>query len=118
MDLKPYIALLFFLVFIGKFLIVDAKILVAVLDTNEISYVNPYCKNRDGKANQGQTQENSFEASGDMAFQMDSICNALFKFEVFAWESKIIVEEPKMDSYYNTSIPEPVQDRFYPPPRA
>jgi len=117
MTLNSYIAIFFSVIFFGKFLVMDSKILVA-FDADEIAYVNPFCE----KQNVKKQGNNSFEALTEddktLNLSIDSFCNAPFKFEFFTWESGIISEETRVYAHHTPSLPESSKDRFYPPPRA
>jgi hypothetical protein len=52
MNWKSYIAVLFAFIFFGKFLVMDSKFLVILLDADEIVYVNPFCKMKNAKINE------------------------------------------------------------------
>lgn len=117
MHLKPYIAILFALMFFGKFLVMDSKILVLILDADEIAYVNPFCKKKNSKLHKDK-QESFSQDSNKFNISINSFCNTPFKFEVFTWESRIITEETRAYANHTPSLPESAKDSFYPPPRA
>lgn len=118
MTVKSYIAIFFLVVFFGKFLLMDSKILVAIFEADEIAYVNPFCKKQNVKIQANSLQEALAEDHKPLDLIIDSFCNATFKFEVFTWESEIITEETRTYTHYTPSLPESSKDRFYPPPRA
>lgn len=118
MNCKPSIAILFALVFFGKFLVIDSKILVAVFDAGEVAYVNPFCKKQNAIIKANNSQDALAEDNNSLNLTIDSFCNAPFKFEMFTWESRIINEETRAYAYHTPSLPESAKDRFYPPPRA
>ncbi|WP_189603374.1 hypothetical protein [Salinimicrobium marinum] len=116
MNVKPYIAVFFAFLFFGKFLVMDSKILVAILDANEIAYVNPLCKKQHTK--NAETDHKSFSQDSDrLNITIDSFCNTPFQFEIYNWEQKIIPEESREYAYHTPPLPESVQERFYPPPK-
>lgn len=117
MNYKSYIAILFAIVFFGKFLVMDSKLLVVILDADEIAYINPFCKKQNAKID-GKDFQKSFNAdSNHLNIIMDSFCNAPFKFEVYNWEYRILSEESRAYAYHTPSLPQSNLDRFYPPPR-
>ncbi|NJY64305.1 hypothetical protein HC174_16300 [Salinimicrobium sp. CDJ15-81-2] len=118
MNLNSYIAIFFSVIFFGKFLVMDSKILVAVFDADEIAYVNPFCKKQNVKTQGNNSAEALAEDKESMDLTIDSFCNAPFKFEVFTWESRIIPEETRVYLDQTLPLPESAKDRFYPPPRA
>ena len=118
MNLNSYIAIFFSVIFFGKFLVMDSKILVAVFDADEIAYVNPFCEKQNVKIQGHNSQEDLAEDTKSLNLTIDSFCNAPFKFEVFTWEIGIISEESKAYVHLSPSFPESSKDRFYPPPRS
>jgi hypothetical protein len=118
MTLNSYIAIFFSVIFFGKFLVMDSKILVAVFDADELVYVNPFCEKQNVKLQGNNSQEALAEDNKTLNLTIDSFCNAPFQFEVFTWESRAISEETRAYSHPTSSLPESAKDRFYPPPRA
>lgn len=118
MNLNSYIAIFFSVIFFGKFLVIDSKLLVAVLDADEITYVNPFCVKQNAKIQGNNSMEALAEDNKTLNLTIDSFCNAPFKFEFFTWESGIITEETRAFAHHTPSLPESAKDRFYPPPRA
>lgn len=117
MDLKTCIAIFFATVFVGKFLVMDSKILVTILDAEEIVYINPFCEKQNAKI-QESTQDSFSEDSHELNMAMDTFCNAPFQFDLFTWESRTISEENRTYAHHTPSLPVSAIDRFYPPPRA
>lgn len=117
MTLNSYIAIFFSVIFFGKFLMMDAKILVTIFDADEIAYVNPFCKKQNVKIFNNNSQEVITEDKKSLYLNIDSFCNAPFKFEVFTWESRFFTEETRAYTHHTPSLPESAKDRFYPPPR-
>ena len=117
MTLNSFIAIFFSVIFLGKFLVVDTKILMAVFDADEISYVSPFCEKQNAKIQSNNLQEVLTEDNKTLNLTIDSFCNAPFKFEVFTWESRIIIEERQKYAHHTPSLPESAKGRFYPPPR-
>lgn len=117
MNYQSYIAILLTFVFFGKFLVVDSRILVVLLEADEIVYVNPYCKKQNAKI-EGSISPYSFaEASTTLQLAIDSFCNAPFKFEIYNWEYSVIAEESGAYAYHSPSFPDSNKDKFYPPPK-
>lgn len=115
---KSYIALIFAFIFFGKFLLMDSKFLVVLLDSEEIVYVNPFCKKQNAKIKGDTSQESYNMGFKQLSISMDTFCNAPFKFEVYNWENSVIPEESKVYAYHSSSLPDSNRDRFYPPPKA
>ena len=117
MNFNSYIAIFFSVIFFGKFLVMDSKLLVAVFDADEIVYVNPFCKKQNVKTPGNNSAEALAEDNESMDLTIDSFCNAPFKFEVFTWESRLNPEETRAYLDRTLPLPESAKDRFYPPPR-
>jgi len=117
MDLKPYIAVFFAVVFFGKFLMMDSKVLEFILDSTEIAYVNPFCK----KQKPG-LDENGFLAdfspdSPSLTIAIDSFCNAPFHIEKVQWEHIFVKHIFQHYPYTSPNPPQIFRDSFYPPPK-
>jgi hypothetical protein len=118
MILKTYIAIFFSVVFFGKFLVVDSKVLIALFDADEVVYVNPFCQKQNVKIKKSNAQNIAVaEDSEGFVFLMDAFCNSPLKFEIFNWEARLISEETKKYADYSPSFPESARERFYPPPQ-
>lgn len=117
MELKPYIAILFTVIFFGKFLLLDAKFLERIFDSNEIAYVNPFCEKNKTEAKEAGTNQDLLPKSKTQSVAIDSFCNAPFNFEIITWEH--MLEQPAYQSYsYITpDAPQIFRDSFYPPPK-
>lgn len=116
MTLNSYIAIFFSVVFFGKFLVMDSKILVAIFDADEITYVNPFCEKQEVKM-QNSNREALAENNKALTFVIHSFCNAPFKFEAFTWQYSLKTEESPEYPHHTFSLPESAINRFYPPPR-
>lgn len=117
MNYRSYIAVLFAIVFLGKFLVMDSRILVVILDADEIAYVNPFCKKQNAKTAGKDFQESFNGDSNHLNTTLDSFCNAPLRFEIYNWEYRIVSEESRVYGYHTPSLPESNLDRFYPPPQ-
>lgn len=118
MKWKSYIAVLFALIFFGKFLVMDSKFLVILLDADEVVYVNPFCKKQNAKIDGDTSPETYNVDSNQLSISMDTFCNASFEFEIFNWENSIVPEETRAYAYHSPNLPDSIMDRFYPPPKA
>ncbi|HSI71355.1 MAG TPA: hypothetical protein VK941_14055 [Gillisia sp.] len=117
MNYQSCIAILFVTVFFGKFLVMDSKILVVLLDADEIVYVNPFCKKQNAKTEGNNSEKSLAEASNSLQLAVDAFCNAPFKFEVYNWDYIIISQEPRAYAYNSPSLPGSNPHSFYPPPK-
>lgn len=117
MAFNYYIAVFFSVIFFGKFLVVDSKLLVAVFDADEITYVNPFCEKQNVKGQADKSVGDFTEDNQSLNLTIDSFCNPPFQFEIFTWGSRITIEEPGTYVHQTPSLPESAKDRFYPPPR-
>ncbi|MEP6263080.1 MAG: hypothetical protein ABJ092_15995 [Gillisia sp.] len=117
MDTKSYIAVFFALIFFGKFLMLDAKFLEGILDSNEIAYVNPFCEKNNTEVSESGIFQDLLPESKTQSISIDNFCNAPFHFEIVTWEH--MFEQPTFQfySYTTPGTPQIFQDRFYPPPK-
>ncbi|MCM4158632.1 hypothetical protein FHG64_03275 [Antarcticibacterium flavum] len=118
MNWNSYIAVVFAFIFFGKFLVMDSKFLVILLDADEVVYVNPFCKKKNAKIDGNTSPETFHIDSNQLNISMDTFCNASFKFEIFNWEYSIVTEETRAYAYHSPSLPDSTMDRSYPPPKA
>lgn len=117
MELKPYIAIFFTVIFFGKFLLLDAKFMENIFDSNEVAYVNPFCEKNKTETKATGLSQDLFPESKTPGIAIDSICNAPFHFEIITW-NHIKVQAMYQDySYTSPGIPQIFQDSFYPPPK-
>ena len=117
MNLNSYIAIFFTVIFFGKFLVMDSKILVTILDTGEITYVNPFCEKQNSKISDFNDREFLAEAGKHTNLALDTFCNSPFQVEIFNWEQSLIPQESRAYPYRTSIVPEAGNDRFYPPPK-
>ena len=90
-TIKPYIALLLLTIFLAKNTLIDAKLLVSFMSTNDITFINPYCKKL-----QPQNLEHEQVASQDLqttVIPFAAFCTPQFQFETvitdirFEWQN-------------------------------
>ena len=118
MDIKSYIAIFFTVVFFGKFLMLDAKILEGVLNSHEVAYVNPFCeKNKSEVNDKGGVPQDLLPASTSQSIAIDSFCNAPFHFEIVTWTHVHLQAKYQHYAYTFPGTPQIFRDSFYPPPK-
>lgn len=117
MDLKPYIAIFFTVIFFGKFLMLDAKFLEGILESQELAYVNPSCEKDYININELETPQDFLPDSIIQSISIDSFCNAPFHFEIAPWTYAKIQEVFQPYSYTFPGTPQIFRDSFYPPPK-
>lgn len=116
MDLKPYIAIFFTVIFFGKFLLLDAKFLEGILDSHEVAYVNPFCENKNEVKESGILQD-LLPESKTQSIAIDSFCNAPFHFDLLTWDNIKPQAIYQHYTYTSPGIPQIFRDSFYPPPK-
>lgn len=117
MDLKPYIAIFFAVLFFGKFLMMDSNILVVLLDPNEVAYVNPFCEKHKAALNDKAPSTDLIPASDSFSIAIDSFCNAPFQFEIVQWEEMLVQTVYQHYPYTTLTPPQIFRDNYYPPPK-
>lgn len=116
MKQQVYIAIFFAVVFFGKFLMLDAKMLGSILEMEEIVWVNPYCENN--KLKENQKLQNEFTTpTNTLIFAVDAFCNPVFNLEVQNWSIIEISFNFRPYSYKTPSITTTYIIKFYPPPK-
>lgn len=114
MQGKTYIAVLFTVVFFGKFLMLDAKVLNSIFDNEEIALVNPFCKKKIQESDAADTYS---QESSILIISSDALCNSPF------YLSKISLPEPQKInnfqdfSYLNPAVISTYFSKNYPPPK-
>lgn len=117
MNLQPYIAVFFAIIFFGKFLLIDAKFLQKIHDSNEVVYVNPYCKKNKTLVSESEIPQDLLPASTSQGISIDSFCNTPFHFEIEASQDILLQTTFQHYSYTSPGNPQIFRDRFYPPPK-
>lgn len=90
--LKPYIAVIFLTVFLTKNTLVDAKLLVVFMSSNDITFVNPFCK----KVQSENSEDKQFvsQDSQTTVIPFSAFCTPQFQFET------LITDIPFNDQFY------------------
>ncbi len=117
MDLKPYIAIFFTVIFFGKFVMVDAKFLDGILDSHEVAYVNPFCEKNKTEVSDSGVPQDLLPESKTQSIAIDSFCNAPFHFEIITWNHIKVQAIYQHYSYTFPGTPQIFRDSFYPPPK-
>jgi len=115
MQLKSYIAIFLAVVFFGKFIMLDPKVLNSILDTEEITLVNPLCKKKNKESGGSDTYS---KESSIFIISSGALCNTLF------YLSKISLPQPQKVNnyqdfgYLNPAVTSTYFSKNYPPPKA
>ncbi|NEW79715.1 MAG: hypothetical protein GZ086_09915 [Gelidibacter sp.] len=93
----------------------DSKILGVIVDSEEITLVNPFCKKL--QPNTHKEIQSFDEASLFNNITVYVICASPFQFETFNYQ--IVFTEPNYQKHNDQtqSIISTCQDKFYPPPK-
>ncbi len=115
MQIKSYIAIFFVAVFLGKFITMDSKLLGVIVDSEEITIVNPFCKKL--QPNTPKEIQSFNEASLFSNIIVHVICASPFQFETF--NDQIAFTETNYQKHNDQTQPiiSTFQDKFYPPPK-
>lgn len=116
MQIKSYIAIFFVVVFLGKFITMDSKILGIFVDSEEITLVNPFCKKL--QPDTPKEKHSFYEASLFTNITVDVICASPFQFEIYNHPIAFAETNYQKHNYQTQSIISTYQDKFYPPPKA
>lgn len=116
MQIKSYIAIFFVAVFLGKFITTDSKLLGVIVDSEEITLVNPLCKKLQPNTHkEGQSFD---EASLFNNIIVNVICASPFQFEIYNEPIAFAEANYQEHNYHTQSIISTYRDKFYPPPKA
>ena len=117
MKQQVYIAIFFAVVFLGKFLMLDAKMLGSILETEEIVWVNPYCENNNFKDFQN-LQNEFITPTNTLILAVDTFCNPVFNLDVQNWSITEISLNFRPYSYKTPAVTTTYTNKFYPPPKS
>jgi hypothetical protein len=81
-KLKTHIALLFTIVFLGKFIMIDANLISQFYDTDAISVLKPFCKKKQVVPSIG--EEHFIDGANHSSFDIElmSFCTSLYSQEL------------------------------------
>ncbi|MCX7548302.1 hypothetical protein OS188_10100 [Xanthomarina sp. F1114] len=114
-NIKPYIALILLTVFLTKNTLVDAKLLVSFMSSNDITFVNPFCKKTQAK--NSENQHFVSQDSQTTVIPFSTFCTPQFHFET------LITDIPFKNQFYpdtNFISPKTYQvfkEPNFPPPK-
>ncbi|UAB84396.1 hypothetical protein INR75_19960 [Zunongwangia sp. SCSIO 43204] len=115
MNFKIYIAILLSLIFFGKSLVLDTKLLGSILEADGIVLVNPLCKKQNAK----NSEEHSLtESSSVVILSTDLLCNTPFYLLTTRWQETIKKPTFQDYSYINPAVISTYFSKNYPPPKA
>ncbi|MHB1146942.1 MAG: hypothetical protein ACYC01_05030 [Lutibacter sp.] len=116
MQIKPFIAIIFVMIFFGKLVTIDSKLLGVIFDSEEIILVNPFCEKKISKIPQSKPSFDQVSSANNISVHV--ICASPFQFEVN--NSLMAYAKPNYHEYnYQTQlIISAYRDKFYPPPKA
>lgn len=115
MQFKNYIAAFFVVVFLGKMISVDAKLLGMILDNSQVTLVNKLCPKK--QLQMGSAEEFSAD-SFTSSFEVDYLCHVVFDMQLQDLSETIAENNFEKYTYRDPgSFSEP-SDKFYPPPKA
>lgn len=115
MKLKQYIAFLFIIVFLGKFVTIDSRYYGVLLEGSDITIVNKTCPK---KAIQKVSPSNFSEATAGYGLEMDFLCHVPVVLEFDEWQWNFKDTNFKEYNYQAPVFFSPLQEKVYPPPKA
>ena len=115
MQIKSYIAIFFVAVFFGKFITIDSKLLGVIFDSEEIAFVNSFCKKNN--LNKHQDRQSFDEASLFNNITVKVICASPFQLKIDNYPIAIASPNYQKHNYQTQSIISTYRDKFYPPPK-
>ncbi|MDR6300895.1 hypothetical protein [Mesonia maritima] len=116
MKKKAYIAVLCCLLFTSKLFLVEANVFQLLLDSDEITFVNPFCKKKNAKQ-KPQSQENFSTETLTASFVLNLNCQNTFQISDFQYKSVNLEKEISFFSYLHSSLLSPYYEQQLPPPK-
>ena len=118
MKTKIHIAVLLTIIFLAKFLVVDAHGLNMVFSGSDITFVNPHCKKENSINKSDETSNFSQQDIVDAHMvTLNGPCSTPFQFEFFSWDIVCL----DLIAFFNDHLPSNLSYRFLdnvsPPPR-
>ncbi|MBI6115410.1 hypothetical protein [Salegentibacter maritimus] len=114
MQFKTYIVIFFTAIFLGKFLVLDARMLHSVMDAEGIALINPFCK----KSAQQTTDDILSQDSSVLVISSDAVCNSFFYFSSPYLPGQEIKNNFHDFNYQNPAVISSYFSKDYPPPKA
>ncbi|WP_121668095.1 hypothetical protein [Mesonia aquimarina] len=116
MKKKAYIAILCCLLFCSKLFLVEANAFELLLNSDEITLVNPFCKKKNTKQ-KSQSEENFSAETLTTSFVLNLNCQNTFQVSKFQYKSVNLEKEIPFFSYLQTSLLSPYYEQQLPPPK-
>ncbi|WP_081212196.1 hypothetical protein [Salegentibacter sediminis] len=117
MKIKSYIAVFFALVFLGKFFMLDAKFFGSILESEDTSWVNTFCKNTFLNFSEENKPADFEQSSNILVINAEAICNSPFNFSNIYWPAPQAEPNFQYYDYRNPAVISAYHDKFYPPPK-
>ena len=118
MKIKTYITALLVLIFMGKFLAVDANGLNILFNHSDISFVNSHCKKRNSpKETKKSAVFSQTDVSGSHAILLNGFCNSQFHFNFYTWATNFREPVAVFNQYFSSRLLYLYLDNASPPPR-
>jgi len=94
----------------------DSKLLSVIFDSDEITFVNPFCEKN--KLNKHQERQSFEDASLFSNISINVICASPFQFDIENYPIAFAEPNYQEHNYQTQSIINTYRDKFYPPPKA
>ena len=118
MKTKTYIAVVLTVVFLVKFIAVDAHGLNIIFSGSDITFVNPHCeKNISNKSLTDFPEISQQDNSQAQMISLNGNCTSPFQFELFSWETHFPNLIVVSDAPFTSKLSYRYLDSVSPPPR-
>jgi hypothetical protein len=116
LKLKTYISLLFTIVFLGKFILIDANLISHMYDIDAITLLKPFCKKKQLKTLPG--EDHLYEASSNSSSSINllNVCTSLYSLDLDKFENTITNPQARFYTFKSTALT-PFFDNSSPPPK-
>ena len=118
MKSKAILSILLNLVFVVKFIAVEANGLNTLLNGNGFKLVKTFCaKERAAKKTSEDAAYLSVDNNAMQEVALSSICTSPFQFDLFTWETNILEPIAALGNYFPTDLLYRYLENDFPPPR-
>jgi hypothetical protein len=118
MKSKAVLAILLNLVFVVKFIAIEANGLNTLLNGNGFKLVKTFCKKE--RADKTTNTEATYLSADNNAMQeiaLSSMCTSPFQFDLFSWETNILEPIAALGNHFPSNLIYRYLENDSPPPR-
>lgn len=115
---KTYIAVLLTLIFMAKFVAIDANGMSVLFSGSNISFVKSHCKKKNSAKQTNKTTDFSqADVSTWQVIELSGFCSSQFQFELVSWEANFSEPVAIFNEHLSSRLLYLYLDNASPPPR-